>query len=1320
MRSLARPFQESSDDGLLFPLGGVLLDERPLIIELGATPSEPLLLLTIRLRYPDRLRPADRLRLQVLESDRPLLSKYLHQGDPDLFLILKPRAGSPRLLTVGWPGEPTVPFEVSLEGASQADSSEVVIEAEPNNHPEEATPFSLGATVFASADDRPLVPAPGQAQEEAKAAGVDWYFFRLEGGQERLVFLFLDVLDREVPLDLALFQFRDDGLVPYADDLKPTVAPQHSQRFAGHNKFLAARLFPGDYYLRVRANHPAYQLRSETYPVPPHHPELMGGLEPAAQTALRSALDYLTLKGDSWHANTPRSGAVDHRVRNLHAETAQCSACHTTHFPAHAQLVGAANGYPVRQRAALEFLSARLYNSPRPLYGHPQAVWGRTSGATAGALSRLSVILDLYEKQVSFGEGLEPHRSVAEFLKLHYQGRSELPPPESDRNQPLISAFQVGLHSWMVFDELFRRTGDPEYARWRGEIRHLIDVAPNESIANLSDLCFQTIAFSVINPEFYQERIGQNVERIFSYQREDGQWPMGFEETDPSAEFQTAHSLYTLALAGVPRTDPRVEKALFYLLSRQRSFGGWLDDDDRDFPHPHESWQTPFRETQFAIMALSQYFPGPGEKGRQADLDPFSNAQKADSWSTRLVGMDRIWNRPGENGHQQILSDLTHPNALVRQKTAVCLGRVGKASAVEPLVNALRDPSKLVRRAAAFALRQLGNRGIGKDRVVQALMSENPWTRRGAVQIFTQHHKSWTDRQDVREALMLGMRDADSWIRMMSARALWQWWYWDASENSRSRIEDIFLERLKVESHPWVGVNLKEGLHNLLDENLDSLYADWIPALGEKLDRQQVIAEHGVSTLRQAGKLAGVLQRASPPQASRLLESLRGFHLRHSSGDGKGSQPLGSDVETIRFDGAAARALHSVLRKLLTSPEVNARRAAFRAAYTLRGNGSNNILGLPFLRALRDPDAQVRQAAWESHLEFIPKPDVFTESAIVQTLESLIREGSSENRRQALQILPNLRLSLSGGKGFARIIKATILRGSSEASKLALRTMPGLPILWRDLAMVHAIGEKLDSGDWERQRAVLGTILQIDALGGLDSIQERLEQIFLELDPVKRDSLLRDALTEPRLAGNARVAGLVVQALQDENQETCELALELAARHDSLRANAAVRESLQDLSRDENYRIRRRAQSLIEPRQLRGDTLTSETLSLEFFEKKVQPIFFLPGLDGKTCAGCHHNHGVLKLTAPEGEASPSPEMTLQNYQSALKVVNLIQPEKSLILVKPVSTAMSEGVGDPLEVCHGGDLRWPEREQSEHYRIILSWIKGVVHDSPVIE
>src|SRR5207253_9993579 len=109
---------------------------------------------------------------------------------------------------------------------------------------------------------------PGDDERAAKEAGVDWYTFTLGGSERRLVFLSLDVLDREVPVDIALFQLEDGKPVPYAEGFE-RFEPERSTRFAGKYKFIAREIAPGKYYVSVRGNHPAYQLRSETYPVPP-------------------------------------------------------------------------------------------------------------------------------------------------------------------------------------------------------------------------------------------------------------------------------------------------------------------------------------------------------------------------------------------------------------------------------------------------------------------------------------------------------------------------------------------------------------------------------------------------------------------------------------------------------------------------------------------------------------------------------------------------------------------------------------------------------------------------------------------------------------------------------------------------------------------------------------------------------------------------------------------------------------------------------------------------------------------------------------------
>ena len=79
---------------------------------------------------------------------------------------------------------------------------------------------------------------------------------------------------------------------------------------------------------------------------------------------------------------------------------------------------------------------------------------------------------------------------------------------------------------------------------------------------------------------------------------------------------QTGESLYALALAGLTADHPAVRKGVVALLAEQKPFGGWFDTN------PYEQFQTPFRETQWALMAISRLYPGPGTRGWDGPLGP--------------------------------------------------------------------------------------------------------------------------------------------------------------------------------------------------------------------------------------------------------------------------------------------------------------------------------------------------------------------------------------------------------------------------------------------------------------------------------------------------------------------------------------------------------------------------------------------------------------------------------------------------------------------------------------------------------------------------
>ncbi len=195
--------------------------------------------------------------------------------------------------------------------------------------------------------------------------------------------------------------------------------------------------------------------------------------------------------------------------------------------------------------------------------------------------------MSLFEDQVTGETRPIFHDGIREYLSLYYAGRDRLPPDETNGNTPLVSAHEVAWYAWT-------ETRNPE----------LPEMIAGGEVKNMIDLCYQTLALEDIDSGKYRQQIRRNVERILSLQRPDGQWSVAFEASQPEVEFETGHALWALQAAGVPKDDPRVKKAIAYLLSRQQPFGGWMDP-----LQSFENFRTPFRETQMAVIALSGYYP---------------------------------------------------------------------------------------------------------------------------------------------------------------------------------------------------------------------------------------------------------------------------------------------------------------------------------------------------------------------------------------------------------------------------------------------------------------------------------------------------------------------------------------------------------------------------------------------------------------------------------------------------------------------------------------------------------------------------------------
>ncbi len=865
-----------------------------------------------------------------------LAEKQLHAGDADLYTLIH--------------GGPSIRVELAAPAAVQIVDLGLnpPLEAEPNNSWQSANPLELGKTVWGSGDEAPYIPAAITHKIEPNPHE-DWFRFEWRGARPQLLYFALELLDRDnLPVDVSVHHAVNGQIKEFSDGEDPVTIPHEVQALAG-NKFTTRVLKdPGTYYIRIKLTHPFYRLRTQVQDAPPYS---------QPQQAVQTAIDYLIGAGDSWHANTPRRGGVFHRVASNHQETTLCVACHATHFTQRAQLYALRNGYKVNYPHQLSFLAERFYNNPRPFYGFEAdgAVWSRVISASANVLSRMSHLLSIYEKELTGDPRPAYHSSIGAYLKLYYKERVKLPGDETNGNTPLVSTYEVGWYAW-------ENTRDPQLAAL---------LEQDHEIKNTIDLCYQTLALAAIDKARHADKIRKNAERILQLQRPDGQWSARFDEKSFPVEFQTGHALWALHAAGIPRDNPQVAKALAFLLSRQQNFGGWLDP-----LQTYENFRTPFRETQMAVLALSAYYPdtASGPRWGAVPAGPIKS----------LEDLNAIWNAPDSPRLREIEALTTVAEPLLRAQALETLGRFGRLDSLPVIAARLDDPSKLVMRAAAWAMRQIYSRRPEAPAapLLKALDSGSERERWAATRVFATHFAALAKRDEFAAPLAKRISDRSPAVAIQAVKAAWQYWYWTPSLPARESLEDAILAAMAMPQHPWVERNLKEAAYNLADENIRYLYNNWVPGLAKPEDRERAIRGRLAIEDRLATKFAKVLESGNPQQQKWLLAGLSEFELRRGdvydpTADRSTTFPgiynrIGNDVEQIVFFGPANDKMAKALAPLLRSEDPEIRRLALLAGQMLRDASFGEVSRLagppstardPILQAVKDAQPKPTRSA---------------------------------------------------------------------------------------------------------------------------------------------------------------------------------------------------------------------------------------------------------------------------------------------------------------------------------------------------------------------
>jgi hypothetical protein len=192
------------------------------------------------------------------------------------------------------------------------------------------------------------------------------------------------------------------------------------------------------------------------------------------------------------------------------------------------------------------------------------------------------------------------------------------------------------------------------------------------------------------------------------------------------------------------------------------------------------------------------------------------------------------------------------------------------------------------------------------------------------------------------------------------------------------------------------------------------------------------------------------------------------------------------------------------------------------------------------------------------------------------------------------------------------------------------------------------------------------------------------------------------------------VVDTIIAALLDADANVSAAAMDTLRKVHGVEKRADFRTAMNKLQNSNNPRLKVIANNVLKGKDLSDslrDVQPGSVLDFRYFVTKVEPILATPGRDGKACVFCHASHVIFKLEPPNNDGAFSDQDSEQNYKYAMRVVNIDDPEKSLILVKPTRPTDSAGdVGDYL-ATHNGGQRWHGNEESDQYHTILEWVRG---------
>ena len=1268
---------------------------------------------------------------------------------------------------VSWPESADVETIVSVKPFDVSGQAEnrIYIEVEPNDTPEQAQMISFDRTtdgytvnVVGSSDDIEYFD-----NGHVGRSGDDWIRLEFQGPEPRLLTACLSIPDQQVAARVRAYRLQKNNIaslllpiVEYTDGKNENERSHQQQE--QHRTAINRRLNPGEtYFLRVEANAPGYDLELRVVEPAPY--------DDPRRAVVQGLYDHVG-QVDAWLTNRPRGASVERRIRDSgNLLGTNCMSCHTQSGvwgPAVPFMMGyrPQNMQPWRHlintcyqslRPTNELTEAANNTSLQPLDIGDGPAGTRVAGHAVVSLERFMSARRL--------QSMQGRRAANYILQTSDPGGINAAGPGANVGQGVVFNY-AGEILWTVW----RATGERKYFHaLEDKARHMLDI----NVKFCDDLGHRIEFFSRYFPQDYvaaaakiteqeqlddiqqQETISQaqelharicsqvaaDVRRLRCIQLADGGWsfdPGSTSDTgrtwsvknttvDPSP---TSLALIAFHARGVGRDDPAVKAGIDALLKLQKPTGMWK-----------VASQTGFVSTSYALHALSRYFPAEPPAHVRGQFQA-NDGELLTATMRRVRDMAMAQDKLFIEG---LISAASHDSALVRFWAILGLGYLSDDKCVAQLVHCLGDPSKMVREAAHWSLRQNLIDDRGWDSTLAALGADDDYIREAAIRalimkVDTELPGSVADYDRLIAAFDYSLNeDPHPGVRAWATRAAWQWWVWNPSvrdgintawKKLLARDEDNVLTEnaVRYQTHALFIANghIANGSEQHQYKELEKLFGDlhtlWKDARESDRHLRHLLTRRlsGVASTfySQRGGDGGPGQLGySTPGSALLFGEIALARISDVE-----SLPAG-DRRNLMLRGAlegAANIPHEMLQERLVDYSINGpERFRSLAASSISDPRLVSLVAVPeqlepmYRQLSRGADEPPRRkdlsdpilkmygsVRWvlptsdeqrEEILQFlIPDPAAYrTVKQLKETEDDAVRGLAERDSGAAWYLADGLGTAVATNPDlhFERVAEALPKEFENHAqARFWMQNVPWILAFKRDLPVVQTDPKTLPPVDpYEELRT--------------RALQLFLTQLSEEADPRNRREAVSLA-NKTAMRRNPEVLTALAEITQFEKDKDV---VENAKKVLSQSRGTFLKDLVAALKKQAGYRFAAKDGNL-DPPQMFIDDIT-------YFRDYVVPEMtkVLRG-DERSCMICHGEPGrvpSMELHAPDQVGYLPVAKLLENYQVLQQRVDLNTIEESKLLRKPLNVQTGREDG------HQGGRRYQVTDPG--YLILKRWV-----------